>query len=226
MFANILQRYISLTLSKIPRWVVVTIFDIATELIIIILPYFPLRSIQMEPYGKFKVMLSFSTRLLEIAFSILSIWAISFAVTDPTRATNASSGPLTGPTTAIITPSIFQQFELTLSICIAAILPCFRLLFQVCEEMDMPTQRGAEEPHNTVDSKTSHFASFGMERRDGSRSDKASSSSSRDTADTFGAGSTTEAQRGGLNSHPMPRQSPSSLLGSEKSRREKVDSLM
>ena len=85
MFLNILQRYVSLTISKIPRWVFITVLDIATELVITILPCFPLRSIRMHLYDKFKVMLSFSTRLLVIAFSILSIWAISFAVSDPTR---------------------------------------------------------------------------------------------------------------------------------------------
>lgn len=229
MFDSTLVAHVSLTCSKIARWVIVTILDIATEIVIIVVPYFPLQAIQMEPYDKFKVMLSFSTRLFAIAFSILSVWAISFAVTDPTKATNGSAGPLTGPTTAVVIPSIFQQFELMLSICVAAILPCFRLIFQVCEEDDgtMVTQRGPDnDQHNTQDSKHSQVASFGMERRNGSRSGKASSSSSRDTADTFGPGSTTEARHGVLNAHPLPRLSSSSLLGSDKSRKEKADSVV
>lgn len=208
-----------LTKLKIPRWVFITVFDIATEVVVIILPTFPLRGIQMEPYGKFKVMLSFSCRIIPIAFSALCIWSISRAVLNPTGATNGSAGPLTGPTTAVIIPSMFQQFELMLSMSIAAILPCFRLLFQVCEDVgNTPTQRGDQDMQ---DSKPPQVAS---ERRNGSRSGKVSFNSGRDIAGTYWAGSTTEAERISLHAPQRPRLSSSSLLGSDHSSK-KADSV-
>jgi len=187
----------------------------------------------MDPVDKFKVMLSFSMRFLIIIFSILGIWAIGYGVTNPTGATNASSLPLTEPTTAIIIPTIFQQFELTLSVSHAAIMPCFRLLFRVCEDDDnLPAQIDNVQSLycKGVGSKTSLFANFDRKmsaRRNGSgkhfsadhRSDGTDAADAL-AATTLTAGSLETGDQ--LPRDAIPRLSWSSLPGSVNSKTEKV----
>jgi hypothetical protein len=75
----------------------------------------------MQTYSKIKVQLSFFSRLAVIVFSILTVWALSRARMS------------TLPNTTIALPVVFGQLELCMSLSIATILPCFRLLFQSSE---------------------------------------------------------------------------------------------
>jgi hypothetical protein len=77
----------------------------------------------MRLYSKIKVESSFFSRLVVILFSILTIWAISH-----TR-------PSSTPNTSMVLPTMFGQLEVCLSVSIAAILPCFRLVFQSSERI-------------------------------------------------------------------------------------------
>ena len=106
----------------------------------------------MESNSKFKVILSFCSRFSVIVFSLLTIWALSRILGQPSR--------LQQPTTEIVLPTMFQQLELTLSFSIASILPCFRLLFQTFED-DLIDVENSQVAYNG--SSITHMASIGME---------------------------------------------------------------
>jgi hypothetical protein len=82
----------------------------------------------MQTYSKIKVQLSFFSRLLVIVFSCLTMWAL-------TRIHTSSS-----PNTTIALPALFGQLELCMSISIAAILPCYRILFQSSDKLSIGPQ--------------------------------------------------------------------------------------
>ncbi|KAF2432011.1 hypothetical protein EJ08DRAFT_695813 [Tothia fuscella] len=107
--------------NPLPRWIVAAVLDILTEIIIIALPIYCIRSIQMDKTRKIKVQMSFCSRILVITFWCLMLWSIIRAPLDPM------------PKTAVVLPIVFGQTQLCLSIAIAAILPCFRILFQSSE---------------------------------------------------------------------------------------------
>jgi hypothetical protein len=82
----------------------------------------------MQAYSKIKVQLSFFSRLTVIVFSILTVWALSHMRMSAV------------PNTTIALPTVFGQLELCMSISIAAMLPCFRLLFQSSEREAVGSQ--------------------------------------------------------------------------------------
>jgi hypothetical protein len=82
----------------------------------------------MDTYRKIKVQLSFLSLLLVIIFSCLIMWAL-------TRMRLSSS-----PNTTVVLPTLFLQLELCLSISIASLIPCFRILFQSSEKQPIRTQ--------------------------------------------------------------------------------------
>jgi hypothetical protein len=73
----------------------------------------------LKTYDKAKVILAFSTRLINIAFAILFI--------------RSYSRKSDNPDVAIVEPAVFQQCSLAVSMIIVVILPIFRLLFQTSE---------------------------------------------------------------------------------------------
>lgn len=109
--------------NALARWVVVAVFDILTETVIILLPIFCIRSIQMGMIPKIKVQASFFSRLSNVLFSSLTIWSVSRL-------------HFTGrPSTLIVLPIVFGQLEVCVSLSIASILPCFRIIFQSSEKV-------------------------------------------------------------------------------------------
>ncbi|QDS74105.1 hypothetical protein FKW77_009728 [Venturia effusa] len=108
------------------RWVIVAVFDILTETVIILLPVFCIRSIQMPRAGKLKVQASFFSRLSNVLFSSLTIWSIS-RLELPSRST-----------TLIALPVVLGQLDICVSLSIASVLPCFRIIFQSSEKI--PTE--------------------------------------------------------------------------------------
>lgn len=109
--------------SSLARWVVLAVFDILTEAVIMLLPVFCIRSIQMAKIPKIKVQASFFSRLSNVLFSSLTIWSVSRL-------------KFTGrPSTLIVLPIVFGQLEVCVSLSIASILPCFRIIFQSSEKI-------------------------------------------------------------------------------------------
>jgi hypothetical protein len=107
----------------------------------------------MPGRGKQKVMVSFSSRLSIITFSALSIWSLSNTFERYRSSLNASS-------VYIVLPSVFQELQLAISFSIAAILPCFRLLFQSSDEVRVYS---TEAVPREEEQKTSQSVSFGLE---------------------------------------------------------------
>ncbi|KAF2403698.1 hypothetical protein EJ06DRAFT_288811 [Trichodelitschia bisporula] len=105
------------------RWMIAMVFDVLTEIAVIALPIWCLRMVQMERQSKYKVILSFSSRIVVIVFAVLAMWRLAHFLFRQDR----------DPSTRAINPAIFHQFELMCSVCIASIVPCFRLLFQSSE---------------------------------------------------------------------------------------------
>ncbi|TID23972.1 ATP-dependent DNA helicase II subunit 2 [Venturia nashicola] len=109
--------------NSLARWVIVAVFDILTEVLIILLPVFCIQSIQMSKVSKMKVQASFFSRLSNVLFSSLTIWSLSRL---------KFSGR---PSTTIVLPIVFGQLEVCVSLSIASILPCFRIIFQSSEKV-------------------------------------------------------------------------------------------
>jgi hypothetical protein len=101
-----------------PRYIVVASLDLATEVVIIALPIYLIQDIRMGQKRKLKVLMTFSARSLIMLFAGLTIWA-------PTRVRETGEF-----TTSIVLLIVFLQLELGLSLCICAIIPCFRMIFQ------------------------------------------------------------------------------------------------
>jgi hypothetical protein len=136
--------------NLLARWIVAVVFDILTEVVIIVLPIYCIRAIQMQPMPKIKVQASFFSRLAVVLFSSLTLRAIS-------------RFHLTGkPSTAVVLPIVFGQLEVCISLCIASILPCFRIIFQSSEKV--PTGFSANEYSHEPkpESVSPHRDSFGL----------------------------------------------------------------
>lgn len=117
-----------------PRYYVLAAFDIATEILLFALPIYYLQDIRMNLQRKSKVLITFAARLLVLVFSALVIWAASRV---------RQSGEFT---TSIVLLIIFLQLELGLSICICAIIPSFRIIFQSSELVPAESEELAREP--------------------------------------------------------------------------------
>lgn len=113
--------------TGLPRAIVAVAFDILTELFIIALPIYCIRNIRMKKMRKAKVLFSFSSRLIVATFSATALWAITHV---------AHTGVYS---TSVVLPFILLQLELCFSLCIAAIIPCFRLIFQSSEKVNTNT---------------------------------------------------------------------------------------
>ncbi|KIW01232.1 uncharacterized protein PV09_07275 [Verruconis gallopava] len=92
--------------------------DIATEVLIIGLPVYCIRDVRMAKVHKAKVLATFSARSLMVLFAGLIVWSA-------TRI--RETGKLS---TSIVLPVVLLQLQLGLSLCICAIVPCFRMIFQ------------------------------------------------------------------------------------------------
>ncbi|KAE9988424.1 hypothetical protein EG328_011184 [Venturia inaequalis] len=109
--------------NSLARWVVIASFDIITEALIIGIPVVCIRSVQMATKYKIKVQASFFSRLSNVLFSSLGIWSLGRI-------------KFTGrPSTDVVLPIIFGQLEVCVSLSIASILPCFRIIFQSSEKV-------------------------------------------------------------------------------------------
>lgn len=128
--------------NSLARWVIIAVFDVLTEILIILLPVFCIRTIQMARISKMKVQASFFSRLLNVLFSGLTIWSLS-------RITFSGR-----PSTDTVLPIIFGQLEICVSLSIASILPCFRIIFQSSEKVPtgFSTNGYPSEPKPDVES--------------------------------------------------------------------------
>jgi hypothetical protein len=108
------------------RWIIITAFDVVSEIALFVLSIFYLWPIRLKPMDKIKVTLAFSTRLINVAFAILFI--------------SSYSRKSDKPGVAIVEPAIFQQCSLATSLIIVSIMPVFRFLFQTSELI--PRYRG------------------------------------------------------------------------------------
>jgi hypothetical protein len=136
--------------NKLARWIVAVVFDILTEIVIIALPIYYIRHIQMTTIPKIKVQASFFSRLAVVLFCSLVIWAIS-------------NMRFTGqPSTAVVLPIVFGQLEVCVSLCIASILPCFRIIFQSSEKVPTGFSTNGYNNEPKPESDSPHQESFGL----------------------------------------------------------------
>lgn len=131
------------------RWIGLVVFDALTEAVIIALPVYCIRPIQMAAIPKVKVQASFCSRLIVVLFSGLTIWAIS-------RIHSSVQ-----PNTTVVLPIVFAQLEVSVSLCIASIIPCFRVIFQSSEMVPARSSTNGHHSEPKPDSE-SHQDSFGL----------------------------------------------------------------